>query len=114
MGTVPLMILLKKQDVTAQKPRFEGRLIPITAVLNATGHNDSIYPWKLKMIVALGMDNSDCDLSALPSNDSKSLCSRALEHLLKQSSEFRAKHALEFEELLVKSLNFKFDTIKSL
>jgi len=111
---VPSMILLKKEDVTARTPRFEGRLIPITAVLNGTGHSDTIYPWVVKMLVALGVESSDYDLNTSPSKDKKTLCARALGCLLQQTSEIRSKYACNFEGLLVESLHSKFDTLKSL
>ena len=103
-----------KQDVMARIPRFERRLIPMTAVFDVTKDNGAICPRNMKMAVALGVDNSDCNLSELISEDKNILCDKALECLLKHTSAFRAKYASEFEKLLVKQMSLRFDAMQSL
>jgi len=105
----------QKSGVTAQKPRFERRLIPVvTAVFSATGQSDAVYPRNTKMAVALGVEPFDRELSAPTLEGTSTLCNSALKYLLKQTSELRAKYALEFEGLLVKQMNSRFKTVKSL
>merc|ERR1712085_82436 len=104
-----------KQSVTARKPKFEGRLIPISDEHAATRYSSVVYPWSAKMLTALGVEPSNCDSIVFPSEGKKKiLCNRALEYLLKQTEDSRAKYALEFEGLLVEQLNYKFMTMKSL
>mmetsp|Transcript_40064 Transcript_40064/g.73298 ORF Transcript_40064/g.73298 Transcript_40064/m.73298 type:complete len:965 (+) Transcript_40064:3-2897(+) len=104
----------QKQEVTARKPRFEASLIPIKDGHNARRYSDAVYSWKSKMLAALGVELSHRDSIALPSEDTKILCVRALEYLLKQTEDYRAKYALEFEGLVAEKLNSKLMTIKSL
>lgn len=107
-------IPLQKQEVTALKPKFEGRLIPMVDERNATRYSSVVYPWSAKMLTALGVEPSNYDSIKLPSEHKNILCNTALEHLLNQTEDCRAKYALEFEELLAEQLNCKFMTMNSL
>ena len=104
-------IPVQKRGSTAREPRFERRLVPITAVFNAVEHSDALYPWSLKMAVALGVEHANWDASALTSQE---LCGRALDYLLEKTSDFQVKYVLEFEGLLVKQINSRFETVVSL
>jgi len=98
----------------ARKPEFEGGLIPVTNDHSTTRYSDVVYPWNVKMLTALGVKSSTCDSIAFSSGDRKVLCNKALEYLLKQTEDCRAKFSSELEGLLVEELNVKFMTMKSL
>ena len=105
--------------ISAQKQqvKFEGKLISIPDEHSATRYSTSVCPWNVKMLNALGeigvksLNDKSCAFSP---KDKKLVCNRALEYLLKQTEECRAKYALEFEGLLAEELNPRFMTLKSL
>jgi len=104
----------RKPDVIAEKPRFQSCLIPISDGHNASRYGDAVCSHKRKILTALGVELSDCDSIALPSEDTKVVCDRALEYLLEQTKQYRAEYVLEFEGLLDERMNSNFMTLKSL
>jgi len=108
------MIPSRIHDRIAQKPKFDGRLIPIPDDHNAARYREAVYPWHVKMLTALGVKPSNFDLIACPLADRKILCNRALESLLKQTNDCQTKYALEFDRLLVEKVNSKFMAMHSL
>ena len=100
--------------MTTQRPKFKRGLVPITNKQSTTRYSDAVYPWNVKMLIALGVGPSDCDSIASPSGDRTILCNKALEYLLRQTKDCRVKYASEFQGLLVGELNVKFVTTKSL
>ena len=111
-STLEDTITVQKQSVTAKNPKFEGRLIPLTDERNKTRYSNIVYPWRAKMLTALGVEPSKH--ASTSSEDRKILCNSALEYLLKQTEDCRAKYASEFEGLIVTQLNCKFKAMKLL
>ena len=100
-------------EVSARKPEFEERLIPTASNNAVTRFGDTVYPWNVKMLTALGVKPFNYNSVTIPSRDRKVLCNGALESLLKETEECRVKYALEFEKLLLSDMDTRFIPIKS-
>ena len=99
-------------DEITKLPEIASGLIPITYEHNATRYSNAVCSWGSKILMALGVKPSGYDLTVLSSKDRKIFCEKALEHLLKQAEDCTAKYASEFEEIITKKLNSKFETLK--
>ena len=105
------LIPSKIHNVIAKKPKFDGRLIPMSDDHNATRYSTAVFPWHVKMCTALGVEGDSVVTSF---KKRKMLCDRALEHFLQRNKDCQAKYALEFERLLIKKMNSRFMTMHSL
>ena len=104
------VLTIPKPEVAAKKPKFEASLISIlTNEHNSSRYSSAICPSNAKMLRALGVKRN---LMPLPSDSRKILCKRALDYLLEQAEDCRAKYALYFEGLLIGELNSNFMTLK--
>ena len=104
-------ISVQKQEIVAQHPMFDERMVRITDEHSSTRYSSAVVSWKAKMLTALGTPSSQLTCT---SENSKVLCKIALEHLLEQTEDVRAEYALEFEGLLVDELDSNFMTMNSL
>lgn len=100
--------------VNSRKPQLQTSLIPMSDGHHATRYSDALYSSNQKMLTALGVNITSHDTVALPSEDTKILCDKALVYLLKKTEDCRAEYAVEFEGLLADKLNIKFLAMKSL
>ena len=104
----------QEHEVPAQEPKFEGRLIlPITDEANATRYSSAVCPWNAKLLRALGVKPSSCNVTSL-SEDREILCKKAMGYLLELTEDCQTKYELEFEGVLVEEMNTIFISLKKL
>lgn len=103
----------EQKVLDAQKPQFQSSLIPITDGQSLTKYSDAVYSLEHKMLQALGADMTNPSLTNLTIDDFKVLSDRAIQYLLTQTKDSRAKYALVFERILAEKLNHKFEAIAS-
>mmetsp|Transcript_37293 Transcript_37293/g.79513 ORF Transcript_37293/g.79513 Transcript_37293/m.79513 type:complete len:529 (-) Transcript_37293:250-1836(-) len=102
------------EQISNQTPPMGAILLPLTEYHFAHQHRDAVYSRKRIILVALGVKPADCDSIETSSEETKVLCDRALEYLLKQTEGSRTAYAADFDGLVVEKLNSKFVTMKSL
>ena len=103
-----------EDTIPAREPTFEERLVPIADEHSATRYRQAVEcPWMIKLLRALGVKPSS-DPVALPSDDVKFICKKALEYLLALTADCQTKYELEFEGVLVEEMNTNFISLKKL
>lgn len=107
-GVMPAKI----NNAVPRTPTFEVEFFPISDGPSTSKYRDAVYSMNSKILVALGRDHTEHD-STVNQLDKKSLCNMALQHLLKQTEDSRAKYAHEFKGMLVEKLMSKYDVIES-
>ncbi|KAL7554214.1 hypothetical protein ACHAWF_017626 [Thalassiosira exigua] len=96
------------EDVTARKPRFDSKLIPIRDDQSATRYTNSVYDQKQKVLTMLGVEIPHQISIEWTCDNTKVLCDEALKYLLGRVEDSRKIYAMEFELHLIRKLNSNF------
>lgn len=98
---------------SAQRPRFQVGLIPITDGQNATRYSDAVFTPEDKLLTALGVEKLNHGAATVSAEDTKSICNTAIDDLICKTVSYRTTFANMVEGLLAKKLNTEFDCMKS-